>query len=95
MRAVLIAFIAAVPSIAAAAEPKLTCGFDGNKTIVTIANTEAKDVQCNYACHYRLEAGSVSISGSVGMKAGRTRVVDEETRHSKVTGVRESSITCE
>jgi hypothetical protein len=52
-------------------------------------------VQCNYACHYVLDGGSVSPSGSVSVKAGQTRIVDEETRRSKVARVRESSIKCE
>jgi hypothetical protein len=52
-------------------------------------------VQCNYTCHYVLDGGSVSPSGSVSVKAGQTRIVDEETRRSKVARVRESSIKCE
>lgn len=81
--------------VMATAETKLTCGFEGNKTIVTIVNPGGDDVQCNYACHYVLEGGSVSLSGSVRVKAGQARIVDEETRRSKVTRVRESSIKCE
>lgn len=94
MRSLIAATLVAVPALAAA-EPKLTCGFDGAKTIVTIVNPESKDVQCNYACHYRMEDGSVSISGFAGVKAGETKMVDEDTRRSKVASVRESSLKCE
>ncbi len=94
MRTLLAFTLAAVPAMAAA-EPQLRCAFDGNKTVVTIVNPDAKDQQCNYACHYALEGGSASVSGSVGVKAGATKTVDEDTRRSKVVRVRESSLKCE
>ncbi len=94
MRTLLALAVAAAPAVAAAA-PQLKCEFDGNKTKVTIVSDAAKDQQCNYACHYTLDGGSTSISGSTGVKAGQTKVVDEDTQRSKVTRVRESSLTCE
>ena len=94
MRALLSLVLVAVPAMAAA-EPQLKCEFDGNKTVVTIVNADGKDQQCNYACHFALDGGSASISGSTGVKAGETKKVDEDTHRSKVTRVRESSIKCE
>ena len=94
MRALLTLVLMTLPAMAAA-EPTLKCEFDGNKTVVTIVNADAKDQQCNYACHYTMEGGSASISGSTGVKAGETKKVDEDTHRSKVTRVRESSIKCE
>ena len=94
MRALLALALAAVPSLAAA-EPQLKCEFSGNKTKVTIVNTDGKDGQCNYACHFTIEGGSSSVTGSTGVKAGETKVVDEDTRRWPITGLRESSLKCE
>ena len=94
MRAYLVLALVALPA-AAAAEPTLSCGFDGNKTKVVIVNDGDKNKQCNYACHYRIEGGSASITGSTGVKAGETKTVDEDTHRGKIAGVREQSLTCE
>jgi hypothetical protein len=94
MRLLLAAMLVAAPSLAAAA-PQLKCEFQGNKTKVTIVNTDGKNVQCNYACHFTIEGGSSSVTGSTGVKAGETKVVDEETRRWPITALRESSLKCE
>ena len=94
MRACLVLALVALPAVASA-EPKLTCGFDGNKTKVVIVSDSDKNLQCNYACHYRIEGGSASITGSTGVKAGETKTVDEDTHRCKVAGVREQSLKCE
>ncbi len=93
MRALSIVLLVAVPSLAAA-EPQLKCEFDGNKIKVTIVN-DGKDAQCNYACHFTIDGGSSSVTGSTSIKAGETKVVDEDTRRYPITGLRESSIKCE
>jgi len=94
MRTLLTLSLVAMPALAAAA-PQLKCEFDGNKSKVTIVNPDAKDQQCNYACHFVLEGGSSSLSGSTGVKAGETKLVNEDTSRSKVLRVRESSLNCE
>jgi len=94
MRALLVTMLLAVPSLAAA-EPQLKCEFEGRKTKVTIVNTDGKNAQCNYACHFTIEGGSSSVTGSTGVKAGETKVVDEETRRWPITGLREKSLKCE
>jgi hypothetical protein len=94
MRALLASILVAVPAMAAA-EPQLKCDFDGNKTKVTIISDAAKNLQCNYACHYTMDGGSASITGSTGVKANEAKVVDEDTHRSPVTRVRESSLKCE
>jgi hypothetical protein len=94
MRALLVVLLVALPSLAAAA-PQLKCEFAGNKTKVPIVNSDGKAVQCNYACHFTIEGGSSSVTGSTGVKAGETKIVDEETRRWPITGLRESSIKCE
>jgi hypothetical protein len=86
--------LVAAPAMAAAV-PELKCEFSGNKTKVTIVNTDGKDGQCNYACHFTIEGGQSSVTGSVGVKAGETKVADEGTRRYPVTGLRESSLKCE
>ena len=94
MRALLLVMLLAVPSLAAAA-PQLKCEFDGNKTKVTIVNTDGKDGQCNYACHFTIDGGPSSVTGSIGVKAGETKIVDQDTRRWPITGLRESSLKCE
>ena len=94
MRVCLVLALFALPAVAAA-EPTLTCGFEDNKTKVVVVNDSDKNKQCNYACHYRIEGGSASISGSTGVKAGETKTVDEDTHRGKVAGVREQSLKCE
>jgi hypothetical protein len=94
MRALLVMMLLAVPSLAAGA-PQLKCEFEGNKTKVTIVNTDGKDGQCNYACHFTIDGGSSSVTGSVGVKAGETKIVDQDTRRWPITGLRESSLKCE
>ncbi len=94
MRAFLALLLVAVPAIAAA-EPQLKCEFQGNKTKVTIVNTDGKNAQCNYACHFTIEGGTSSVTGSTGVKAGETKIVDEDTRRYPITGLRESSLKCE
>ena len=94
MRALLALALIAAPAVAAA-EPQLKCEFDGNKTKVTIVNADGKNVQCNYACHFTIEGGSSSVTGSTGVKAGETKIVDEDTRRFPITGLRESSLKCE
>jgi hypothetical protein len=94
MRLLLVTMLVAVPSLAAA-EPQLKCEFQGNKTKVTIVNTDAKNVQCNYACHFTIEGGASSVTGSIGVKAGETKVVDEDTRRWPITGLGEKSLKCE
>jgi hypothetical protein len=94
MRMLFALALVAAPAIAAA-EPQLKCEFSGNKTKVTIVNTDGKDGQCNYACHFTIEGGSSSVTGSTGVKAGETKVVDEDTRRYPITGLRESSLKCE
>jgi hypothetical protein len=94
MRALLALLLVAMPSLAAAA-PQLKCEFDGRKTKVTIVNTDGKNAQCNYACHFTIDGGSSSVTGSTGVKAGETKVVDEDTRRWPITGLRESSLKCE
>jgi hypothetical protein len=94
MRLRLAAMLVALPSLAAAA-PQLKCEFSGNKTKVTIVNTDGTNAQCNYACHFTIEGGSSSVTGSIGVKAGETKVVDEDTRRWPITGLRESSLKCE
>ena len=95
MRTLLILSLTVALPAAAAAAPELKCNFEGNKTTVLIVNPDAQDKQCNYACHYRLEGGSASVSGATTVKAGETKTVDEDTRRSKVSAVRESSLKCE
>ncbi len=94
MRAILALALVAVPSVAAAA-PQLKCEYEGNKTKVTIVNTDGKEGQCNYACHFTIDGGQSSVTGSIGVKAGETKIVDEGTRRSPITGLRESSLKCE
>ena len=94
MRAVLALALIAAPAMAAA-EPQLKCEYDGRKTKVTIVNTDGKNAQCNYACHFTIEGGSSSVTGSIGVKAGETKIVDEDTRRWPITGLRESSLKCE
>lgn len=94
MRGLLVVMLIAVPSLADAA-PQLKCEFSGNKTKVTIVNTDGKDGQCNYACHFTIDGGSSSVTGSTGVKAGETKVVDDGTRRWPITGLRESSLKCE
>ena len=48
MRALLVVLLLAVPSLAAAA-PQLRCEYNGNKTKVTIVNTDGKDGQWHIA----------------------------------------------
>jgi hypothetical protein len=94
MRLLLAAILVAAPSISTAA-PQLKCEFSGNKTKVTIVNTDGKDGQCNYACHFTIDGGQSSVTGSVGVKAGETKIVDEGTRRWPITGLRESMLKCE
>ena len=94
MRTLLTLVLITAPAMAAAA-PQLKCEFDGNKSKVTIVNTEAKDQHCNYACHFTLDGGSASITGATGVKAGETKVVDEDTHRYQVTRLRDSKLTCE
>jgi hypothetical protein len=94
MRGPLAVMFLAVPSLAVAA-PQLKCEFDGNKTKVTIVNTDGKDGQCNYACHFTIDGGSSSVTGSIGVKAGETKIVDQDTRRWPITGLREQSLKCE
>lgn len=94
MRTLFALALVAAPSIAAAA-PQLKCEFEGNKTKVTIVNADGKDGQCNYACHFTIDGGQSSVTGSVGVKAGETKIVDEGTRRWPITGLRESSLKCE
>jgi hypothetical protein len=93
MRALLALPLALWPAFADA-EPSLKCNFEGNKYAVVIVNPDAANKQCNYACHYTLEGGSRSVSGSTGVKAGETKTADEDTTRSKLTGVRSSSLDC-
>lgn len=94
MRILFVLALVAAPSIGAA-EPQLKCEFSGNKTKVTIVNTDGKDGQCNYACHFTIDGGQSSVTGSTGVKAGETKIVDEGTRRWPITGLRESSLKCE
>jgi hypothetical protein len=94
MRACLVLAFVALPAVAAA-EPKLTCGFEGNKTKVVIVSDSDKNLQCNYACHFTIDGGQSSVTGSTGVKAGETKIVDEGTRRWPITGLRESSLKCE
>lgn len=93
MRALLALPLLLAPAIAAA-EPLLKCNFEGLKTSVVIVNPDNADKQCNYACNFTLEGGSRSVSGSTSVKAGETKVADEDVGRTAVTGVRSSSLDC-
>jgi len=93
MRALLALPLIFAPAIAAA-EPSLKCNFEGRKTSVVVANPDNADKQCNYACNFTLEGGSRSISGSTTVKAGETKIADEDIGRTAVTGVRSSSLDC-
>ena len=94
MRVLLVLSLAAVPSLAHA-KPELKCEFEGNKTRVTIVNPDAKRLHCSYKCNFTLENGAGAAVGTIGVAAGQSRVVDEETYKSKVTGVQDSKLECE
>ncbi len=84
-----------VISSAAAAQATVRCNFEGNKTSVVVTNPDRADKQCNYHCKYALQLGQYQASGSTSMKPGESKTVDEGERRSRVTGVIESSVSCQ
>ena len=96
MRNYLVLAVAMLPQ-AAAAEPILSCGFDGNRTKVVIVNSDDAEKRCNYACSYNTitEGGSIELSGTNHkIEAGGTYTY--EARHEQeIESVRDSLLKCE
>ena len=95
MRALLLVPLAIAFAGPAAAEPTLKCSIEGNKYSVVIVNSDGQDKQCSYNCNFATDGGNRIISGSITVKAGESKTVDEGApSFGKLTGVQSSKLDC-